>query len=150
MKPSFRPPPPSITRFFGDQPMAKLYALAIGIEPDGSVEQRYLMDGCAEAFPTFATVIAREAGLNAQTLDVDFAGVVLARLCLEWRSRVPVRGNAQVSSRLQALRSEEHTSELQSLMRISYAVFCLKKTQHTNTKIRHSIKLIRENNRQRN
>src|SRR3546814_6721413 len=31
-------------------------------------------------------------------------------------------------------RSEEHTSELQSLMRISYAVFCLKKTQplHTN------------------
>src|SRR3546814_3626089 len=33
-------------------------------------------------------------------------------------------------------RSEEHTSELQSLMRISYAVFCLKKkkTQKTNTK----------------
>src|SRR3546814_17830689 len=31
-----------------------------------------------------------------------------------------------------ANRSEEHTSELQSLMRISYAVFCLKKkTQHT-------------------
>src|SRR3546814_3838693 len=29
-------------------------------------------------------------------------------------------------------RSEEHTSELQSLMRISYAVFCLKK-QHNNT-----------------
>src|SRR3546814_9893250 len=37
-------------------------------------------------------------------------------------------------------RSEEHTSELQSLMRISYAVFCLKKqnivytTSHTNNK----------------
>src|SRR3546814_4019197 len=29
----------------------------------------------------------------------------------------------------QAARSEEHTSELQSLMRISYAVFCLKKKQ---------------------
>src|SRR3546814_4928459 len=29
-------------------------------------------------------------------------------------------------------RSEEHTSELQSLMRISYAVFCLKKTKTTN------------------
>src|SRR3546814_3535247 len=28
-------------------------------------------------------------------------------------------------------RSEEHTSELQSLMRISYAVFCLKKTKET-------------------
>src|SRR3546814_2355287 len=30
-----------------------------------------------------------------------------------------------------AIRSEEHTSELQSLMRISYAVFCLKKKKHT-------------------
>src|SRR3546814_9996259 len=32
-----------------------------------------------------------------------------------------------------AHRSEEHTSELQSLMRISYAVFCLKKKKKTNT-----------------
>src|SRR3546814_2601510 len=32
-------------------------------------------------------------------------------------------------------RSEEHTSELQSLMRISYAVFCLKKTQKTRNRI---------------
>src|SRR3546814_2061707 len=32
------------------------------------------------------------------------------------------------------LRSEEHTPELQSLMRISYAVFCLKKKQQTNEK----------------
>src|SRR3546814_1039258 len=31
----------------------------------------------------------------------------------------------------QYLRSEEHTSELQSLMRISYAVFCLKKKTYT-------------------
>src|SRR3546814_10215682 len=31
------------------------------------------------------------------------------------------------------LRSEEHTSELQSLMRISYAVFCLKKKKHKYT-----------------
>src|SRR3546814_1757941 len=29
------------------------------------------------------------------------------------------------------MRSEEHTSELQSLMRISYAVFCLKKNNHS-------------------
>src|SRR3546814_5760126 len=32
-----------------------------------------------------------------------------------------------------AIRSEEHTSELQSLMRISYAVFCLKKKKTINT-----------------
>src|SRR3546814_4352359 len=36
-------------------------------------------------------------------------------------------------------RSEEHTSELQSLMRISYAVFCLKKKK-TNTKTLHTVK----------
>src|SRR3546814_7806902 len=36
-----------------------------------------------------------------------------------------------------SVRSEEHTSELQSLMRISYAVFCLKKkNKHTNKKHR--------------
>src|SRR3546814_5170648 len=36
-------------------------------------------------------------------------------------------------------RSEEHTSELQSLMRISYAVFCLKKKNHTNhNKLQHT------------
>src|SRR3546814_8344378 len=35
-------------------------------------------------------------------------------------------------------RSEEHTSELQSLMRISYAVFCLKKKKNTNNKT-HSL-----------
>src|SRR3546814_2387872 len=34
---------------------------------------------------------------------------------------------------LYPLRSEEHTSELQSLMRISYAVFCLKKKKTTHT-----------------
>src|SRR3546814_4186686 len=33
------------------------------------------------------------------------------------------------------LRSEEHTSELQSLMRNSYAVYCLKKKKHYNTRI---------------
>src|SRR3546814_3904463 len=40
----------------------------------------------------------------------------------------------------QELRSEEHTSELQSLMRISYAVFCLKKKHisTTNTKMNYN------------
>src|SRR3546814_8658393 len=47
-------------------------------------------------------------------------------------------GNARVSmltanGREIVLRSEEHTSELQSLMRISYAVFCLKKKKRKKT-----------------
>src|SRR3546814_5890120 len=36
-----------------------------------------------------------------------------------------------VQEALEQIRSEEHTSELQSLMRISYAVFCLKKKKQT-------------------
>src|SRR3546814_1906362 len=40
----------------------------------------------------------------------------------DWAYRVRLLGGIQ-----HAVRSEEHTSELQSLMRISYAVFCLKK-----------------------
>src|SRR3546814_10193941 len=39
----------------------------------------------------------------------------------------------QVGARLDLGRSEEHTSELQSLMRISYAVFCLKKKTKNTT-----------------
>src|SRR3546814_4744202 len=37
------------------------------------------------------------------------------------------------------LRSEEHTSELQSLMRISYAVFCLKKKNITTTQTNNNV-----------
>src|SRR3546814_8626717 len=48
--------------------------------------------------------------------------------------RVPALGHpGQPRGRRSAARSEEHTSELQSLMRISYAVFCLKKKNKTNT-----------------
>src|SRR3546814_2505241 len=39
-------------------------------------------------------------------------------------------GDILIAMSTMLLRSEEHTSELQSLMRISYAVFCLKKTKH--------------------
>src|SRR3546814_2836867 len=43
----------------------------------------------------------------------------------------PVTSEKQIYPVLYLERSEEHTSELQSLMRISYAVFCLKKTIQT-------------------
>src|SRR3546814_5960645 len=45
-----------------------------------------------------------------------------------------LKGRMRVSSTPHSIaRSEEHTSELQSLMRISYAVFCLKKKKYNNT-----------------
>src|SRR3546814_4139155 len=49
------------------------------------------------------------------------------------------RGHAQCPGPHGFARSEEHTSELQSLMRISYAVFCLKK-KNKSTKIRYDEK----------
>src|SRR3546814_3139998 len=45
-----------------------------------------------------------------------------------------VRETGGIVSMVQSRRSEEHTSELQSLMRISYAVFCLKKKNKHKTK----------------
>src|SRR3546814_6589224 len=42
----------------------------------------------------------------------------------------PVMKPARDDEQIGAARSEEHTSELQSLMRISYAVFCLKKKKN--------------------
>src|SRR3546814_6330536 len=57
------------------------------------------------------------------------------------RARQPAQvGHAAVhrpADLLRGPRSEEHTSELQSLMRISYAVFCLKK-KNINTKVHNN------------
>src|SRR3546814_2830690 len=50
----------------------------------------------------------------------------------DWKLELAGDGHELVyefDSQAEATRSEEHTSELQSLMRISYAVFCLKKKQ---------------------
>src|SRR3546814_6993790 len=45
-------------------------------------------------------------------------------------SNIPALSACAASNSARETRSEEHTSELQSLMRISYAVFCLKKKTH--------------------
>src|SRR3546814_2781491 len=45
---------------------------------------------------------------------------------------VPSTDSSSSASNRRSQRSEEHTSELQSLMRLSYAVFCLKKKKTTN------------------
>src|SRR3546814_6577717 len=66
------------------------------------------------------------------------------------------RGGSAIAERLAAVeindhqRSEEHTSELQSLMRISYAVFCLKKKNNKHKKqytidIRYKLQHIQQN-----
>src|SRR3546814_9922245 len=72
-----------------------------------------------------------------------------AKICAEYGASCGglstiVQPVASAGSTLTATRSEEHTSELQSLMRTSYAVFCLKKKKQThhitsNTPLRYLI-----------
>src|SRR3546814_1165052 len=50
-----------------------------------------------------------------------------------WLPLNPVQADRPLWLAFMTSRSEEHTSELQSLMRISYAVFCLKKKTSTTT-----------------
>src|SRR3546814_5243245 len=59
-------------------------------------------------------------GVSLPNFWVAILSVILFSVTLGW---LPSAGYAPLD---QGLRSEEHTSELQSLMRISYAVFCLK------------------------
>src|SRR3546814_1507853 len=88
--------------------------------------------GAAEALPLLALCRGRPAPGLAQPVSLELRALLgAAREC---------RRPAGIRSE----RSEEHTSELQSLMRISYAVFCLKKkkmkhTEHAiiqNTKVK--------------
>src|SRR3546814_8977971 len=81
----------------------------------------------------------RVRDLSGETLlDIVAQCCVRGQLARLWPpSRpigVPLRGARSIieapAPRGGIARSEEHTSELQSLMRISYAVFCLKKKEH--------------------
>src|SRR3546814_5426166 len=66
---------------------------------------------------------AMDGGAQRASVRVRIAG---AEAFLNIKSR-------EAGHTRQEFRSEEHTSELQSLMRISYAVICLKKTKTTDT-----------------
>src|SRR3546814_3031577 len=64
-----------------------------------------------------------QAGVSALYLQLDLPVVPVAlNSGLYWPRRTVLKRPGR--------RSEEHTSDLQSLMRISYAVFCLKKKKH--------------------
>src|SRR3546814_3078588 len=95
------------------------------------------------AWPEQAYIVARGEKVEDRLHALRFAGVqeraharctagdvTAAMMEIE---RVEVFGDAAHRRDLRVVgRSEEHTSELQSLMRISYAVFCLKKNRETN------------------
>src|SRR3546814_6392647 len=83
------------------------------------------------------TTLFRSAGKRIRGIEYRRHGVSFTQRSQQVRAReqhfeldtTAVKGARRIH------RSEEHTSELQSLMRISYAVFCLKTKKH---QIRHS------------
>src|SRR3546814_5267969 len=72
--------------------------------------------------------LAEEVGWDGVRLRLvaERLGVPLNAVASRFRD-VDAIADAWLARGVAAMRSEEHTSELQSLMRISYAVFCLKK-----------------------
>src|SRR3546814_5337820 len=85
-----------------------------------------------QLFEVLQTVFANYSGSvfeDARKIQARVRGI-------QARRRFHIRKNAIsiVGQFVAAKRSEEHTSELQSLMRISYAVFCLKKKTENKNK----------------
>src|SRR3546814_3981530 len=70
---------------------------------------------------------------SADTVEVAGKAVRAKNIIIATGSSVTPLPGVEVDNDKQ-IRSEEHTSELQSLMRISYAVFCLKKKKKPHTK----------------
>src|SRR3546814_6263495 len=76
------------------------------------------------------TMLEPAKGRDIRVRAVRLASDVVSGLTVNMDSRKRLGGVPVQSSGNAVRRSEEHTSELQSLMRISYAVFCLKKKKH--------------------
>src|SRR3546814_4739951 len=95
--------------------------------------------GIAHRLDDLAHIVDAGVRRSVHLDHVDMAplGDRAARLAhaarVDRRPALPVRADA-------VQRSEEHTSELQSLMRISYAVFCLKKKIHNDYKQKNKMK----------
>src|SRR3546814_3907824 len=81
---------------------------------------------------TFAIISHPDAGKTTLTEKLLVAGGAI-HLAGEVKARGANRRARSDWMKIEQQRSEEHTSELQSLMRISYAVFCLKKKKSRQT-----------------
>src|SRR3546814_1250482 len=107
---------PYTTRFRSDVPPRCALAAALAADAADAVGHQRQRSGHARL---------RCARLPRQRTD---AGGTAQR-----PERVDRNGHRRIRTAQRRVRSEEHTSELQSLMRISYAVFCLKKKNNNHT-----------------
>src|SRR3546814_10627436 len=94
-----------------------------------------LTDDTTMTRPQRARIILGTTRFATRQVAVRFVSTTAAKSSSDIRTSRPSRvipAHATSTSTAPSCRSEEHTSELQSLMRISYAVFCLK-NKNTNT-----------------
>src|SRR3546814_4367897 len=90
-----------------------------------------------------STSPSRCSGLMRRPMSNAFPIRRAASIC--GRKRAICAGLLKITWSDAFIRSEEHTSELQSLMRISYAVFCLKKKKKQKEKTQHTTSTITDN-----
>src|SRR3546814_7111947 len=133
--------PPRSTRTDTLFPYTTLFR-ALGLAHDAFIGRRIGDQQAAVAGLVAVVGQQRSAAAAERTIDVQFdaahfqasAGMAIDAVRAQVRQRLAVAVGVGVDAQGQLagigealVRSEEHTSELQSLMRISYAVFCLKK-----------------------
>src|SRR3546814_6299087 len=107
----------------------------------GTLGARFLVDAVDAVLGKADHVASVVDGLDGTTLGCRPPGALdQAGDGVDRRIEIVVQAVERLANRLphhpargEIRRSEEHTSELQSLMRISYAVFCLKKKNKTRT-----------------
>src|SRR3546814_1643865 len=119
--------PPRSTRTDTLFPYTTLFRSGDTFDLKLNFPKSYHVPDLAGADVVFTTTLKKVHELQLPELNDEFAKKADNRLKTLKELKDDIRGE----------RSEEHTSELQSLMRISYAVFCLKKKKLTepNTKI---------------
>src|SRR3546814_4194932 len=83
--------------------------------------------------PTLYEIITVALAHDLKEGEVGFTGLTTGDGAAKFATSIPLAAAqlARLTHAPSLTRSEEHTSELQSLMRISYAVFCLKKNNPT-------------------
>src|SRR3546814_1492725 len=93
-------------------------------------------DVCASDLISLLSVQLRHHNGPLNTIPFGEMGNITnhSRDWVRVKIKIRVPFDTDLNKMRKAVRSEEHTSELQSLMRISYAVFCLKKKKKHTTK----------------
>src|SRR3546814_2789346 len=130
MKSPAIPPRPSVPQP-GPPPQVKAAAVlrnrAVTLLQAGqAAEAEALLKEATRIFPGFAEAEIRIGNIRRERGDAEAA-------IKRYRRALAIKPDYAWAHLELAIRSEEHTSELQSLMRISYAVFCLKKKNNQMT-----------------